>query len=291
MGHFKYISNALCVAFSVICPHGFSISVLQSKLIICKLQKEFSCNFAAQDGILVSCFEGMTCCLDFCINLDELFVTLLEFYLDHIDIGIFGSSDFSFDRLSQRSPLHTNSEDSIHLLEVQVPYCEGEVVLSCSIADLNLDTLARNSVNMNMYVPVLGRVDIFNIQLGFSVRLNLYFHVGDCSRDDGLATEGACGSFDGSSPHITCMGTLNHQVTLFFTITVTVYHDVVNSHLEQTITNSCTSIKIKVQIHLIAVCLLENLLQIINFEVNFSSLQWVSSILVLEPHVDSQKVK
>merc|ERR1712123_222088 len=198
--------------------------------------------------------------------------------------------NFLFDRLSQRSPLRTNSEDSIHLLEVQVSYCEGEVVLSCSVADLNLDTLARNSVNMNMYVPALVRVDIFSIQLGFSVRLNLHFHVGDCSRDDGLATEGACGSFGGSSPHITCMGTLNHQVTLFFTITVTVYHGVVNSHLEQTITNSCSSIKIKVQIHLIAVCLLENLLQIINFEVNFSSLQWVGSILVLEPHVDSQKV-
>merc|ERR1712106_99822 len=122
MGHFKYISSALCVAFSVICPHGFSIllafdvqtlprsnldnqlkrvlgfsiSVLQSKLIICKLQKEFSCNFAAQDGILVSGFEGMTCCLDFCVNFlfpfsSSTWTTLTSAFLDPVIFPLTGS--------------------------------------------------------------------------------------------------------------------------------------------------------------------------------------------------------
>merc|ERR1740128_1478872 len=52
---------------------------------------------------------------------------------------------------------------SINLFKVQVPYLEGKVMLSLSIDDLNLCTLARNSVNINMYFPVLGRVDIFSM--------------------------------------------------------------------------------------------------------------------------------
>merc|ERR1711892_1490228 len=81
-------------------------------------------------------------------------------------------------------------------------------------------------------------------------------------------------SLDDGSPHITNMLTLNHRLTLLFTIA-----------------NYISSIKFNIQNHLIALGLLDNLLQVINLQVQFPSLQWVSNILVLEPHVDAKKVK
>merc|ERR1712128_208803 len=192
--------------------------------------------------------------LNLSINLDEFLVSLFQLNLNNIHISIFGSGNLSVDRLSQRSSINCNAEDSIHLFEVQVPYLEGKVMLSLSIDDLNLCTLARNSVNINMYVSVLGRVD-------------------------------------DSSPPTTNMLTLNHHLTLLFTITITVHHGVVNNHLEKSITNYISSIKFNVQYHLIAVGLLDNLLQIIKFQVELSSFQWMSNILVLESHVNTKKVK
>merc|ERR1711892_287460 len=235
-GQFKHFICILCSTLGGVCPHGlfvflslnnqtlsksnihnqfngilcFSICLFQSKNIVFQLEKDFSCNFSSQYSIFGSCLKRMSMkiFLNLSINLDEFLVSLFQLNLNNIHISIFGSGNLSVDRLSQRSSFNGNAEDSIHLFEVQVPYLEGKVMLSLSIDDLNLCTLARNSVG-----------------------LHLHLHVGDCSRDDGMGVRSGCGLDDGS-PHITNMLALNHHLTLLFTITITVHHGVVNNHLE-----------------------------------------------------------
>merc|ERR1719341_1566377 len=87
-----------------------------------------------------------------------------------------------------------------------------------------------SSANINMQVPVLGRVDIFSTELGFSVGLKLDFHVVDCGGDDGFATKGTSCSFECGSPEITSVLTLNHQLSLF--LATIMRHGVMDIHLE-----------------------------------------------------------
>merc|ERR1719446_257637 len=117
------------------------------------------------------------------------------------------------------------------------------------------------------------------------------FKVVDGSREEWLSTKGASCGLDCSCPHTSCLLTFNHNFSLFFSIAVAVHHGVVGDHLEESIIHCYSSIKFSIQFHLVAVGSVKDLLQIINFQLNFSSFQWLSSILVLETHVDTKKVK
>merc|ERR1711962_424042 len=91
--------------------------------------------------------------------------------------------------------------------------------------------------------------------------------------------------------NLVCLFTLNHHFSFFFSCAITAHHGIMNHHLKESIIHCYSSIKFSINLNFVADSLWEDLLQIIHFQLKFSSFQWLSSILVLETHVDTKKVK
>ena len=179
--------------------------------------------------------------------LDQLLVSLLKFKLDSVTLGVGLSPDVTLDSLSKRLAINRDLKVAVDPLEVKVLGFKVEVVNSVSILDLEISLLAGNSVDVDVEVPVLGGVDVHEVELGLPVGLQLELQVGESGGQDGGTSQGSSGlSLQLAGPEVAILLAVSGQSSSLVTIAISVGQLVVEVQVKESVILAVATIKLKI---------------------------------------------